>query len=51
MKTDPPQSALFQLDAEAVTIDHSLKLQSAGGTSEPLSLVFESVLPSRRTAT
>jgi hypothetical protein len=46
-----PRSAVFQLDPEAVGIDYSLKLESAAGTSESLSLVFESMLPSRRTAT
>jgi hypothetical protein len=45
------RSTVFQGNAEAIGINHSLKLQSAGGTSEPLSLVFESMLRSRRTAT
>jgi hypothetical protein len=45
------RSAVFQLDAEAGGIDHSLKLKPAIGTSEPLTLVFESMLSRRRAAT
>ena len=43
--------AVFQLDGETVGIDYSLMLLPTAGTSEPLSLVFESMFPSRRTAT